>query len=63
MNKAMETYVSVINNGCDRNCDMCDLFLYDREECYFDFEKKWKAWAEEQHENFEKVLKECKGGI
>lgn len=60
MNKTMETYASVIENGCDRNCDMCDLYFLDRKECWFEVEKKWKAWADKQHDRFAQVLKETK---
>ena len=53
----LETYEDFLKNGCDKNCKMCDLFIVSRDECFQEAERKWKAWAERQHEEFEKVLK------
>lgn len=52
-----EEYESALKNGCDHNCKMCDLFLYSREECMIEANKKWEEWTKAQHEKFEDVLK------
>lgn len=56
----METYKAVIKDGCDHNCEMCDLWLFSRDECWFEFEKRWQQWADKQHEEFADTLKETK---
>lgn len=50
-------YEDVKKNGCDKNCAMCDLFLLSREECAIEADRKWEAWAEKKHKEFEKILK------
>lgn len=52
-----EHYEHVKKHGCDKNCQMCDLYLLSRQECVIEADKKWKAWAEKQHEKFGEVLK------
>lgn len=52
-----EHYEDVLKNGCDKNCQSCDLYLGYRQECVIESEKKWEAWAEKQHAKFEKTLK------
>ena len=51
-----EHYETVLDNGCDRNCAMCDLFLGSREECVIEANRKWEKWAERRHEQFGEVL-------
>lgn len=53
-----EKYESAIKNGCDKNCDMCDLWLYDREECIIEANRKWQEWADKRHMEFDEFLKE-----
>jgi len=52
-----EKYRNAIENGCDRNCDKCGLFLLDRDECVIEANKKWQKWADRKHEEFAEILK------
>ena len=57
MVKLYEHYEQVLAKGCDKNCKPCDLYLDYRKECMIVAQKKWKAWAEKQHEAFGEVLR------
>ena len=51
-----EHYEDVLEHGCDKNCQMCDLYLLSRQECAVESEKKWKRWAKQEHEKFGEYL-------
>lgn len=44
-------------NGCDHNCETCEMFLPTRNECYHIAEQKWRAWNEREHDRFGQLLK------
>lgn len=46
-----------LQNGCEHNCIQCGLWLFDRDECLIEANKKWEAWAKQEHERFGEILK------
>lgn len=52
-----EKYQHALEHGCDRNCDKCELYLLDRDECVIEANKKWERWAKKKHDEFAQTLK------
>lgn len=51
------TLMDKTENGCDKNCQNCDLWLSADKMCYHEWHRKWKAWNEAEHKRFGEILK------
>lgn len=54
----IKLYKKIEQEGCDKNCSNCELFLKDRNECVFTAREKWKKWTHEQSIKFINFLRE-----
>lgn len=52
-----QLYLKVQEQGCDRNCSNCELYLTSRNECIFEAKKKWEKWTRNESQRFEELLK------
>lgn len=50
-------YLDVLKDGCNKDCQHCDLYLPNRKECYIIAEEKWQNWTDERHKKFGEMLK------
>ena len=50
-------FENVKENGCDHNCNACDLHLRYKNVCLIDDEKNWELWNKQEKERFSKILK------
>ena len=39
-------------DGCNKKCDTCPLFLKTKDRCIHEDMEKWQQWAKKQHEEF-----------
>lgn len=47
------------NHTCNKNCNECQFYHKDKSpKCYIEFKPRWEKWAEEQHREFGKELKD-----
>lgn len=44
-------------NGCDHNCESCEMFLPARDECFHIASKKWEEWNTRRREQLGKILR------
>lgn len=42
--KDLWNLIESTREGCDKQCDKCDLFLLTNNECFHQAQKKWKEW-------------------
>lgn len=53
-------YLDVEENGCDKNCDSCDLFLEYKNVCAIEDEKNRQKWLKKRSQEISELLRSTK---